>query len=98
MLSCLVRKSIRYQIILFSSLAQVRGGLEGAVSIAEVFCECCCSVNIGESSEFSESTLPAAVKNIIHLLRLLQQRIKDSLKVIVCVNTTTWIFLISRKL
>nr|CAB3256641.1 IQ calmodulin-binding motif-containing protein 1 [Phallusia mammillata] len=60
--------------------AKIKGGLQTAATIANVLCDCCCFIDVTESQEFSQSTLPAAVQSCLKLLRQFQQHIVDSIK------------------
>lgn len=52
----------------------IKGGFQLAVGISEIFCDCCCSVNVNESLEFVQDVLPSAVACLLKLIHLLQQQ------------------------
>uniref|UniRef100_H2Y844 Uncharacterized protein n=1 Tax=Ciona savignyi TaxID=51511 RepID=H2Y844_CIOSA len=82
-----IRRSIwKYDLLSWCAISlqydfsKVKGGLESAVRIAFVLCDCCCHIDVNESQEFSQSTLPSAIQSYLKIIRQFQQRIADKLK------------------
>nr|XP_002131862.1 IQ calmodulin-binding motif-containing protein 1 [Ciona intestinalis] len=82
-----IRRSIwKYDLLSWCAIAlqyeytRVKGGLESAVRISHILCDCCCHIDVNESQEFSQSTLPSAVHSFLKIIRQFQQRIEEKLK------------------
>ena len=90
-----VRKVIwKYDLLSWCAVAlsfdytNVNGGFELVSNISEIFCDCCCSVNVNESQEFVHDVLPAAVASLLKLIHQLQQHIIQKIKIISRIKKT----------